>query len=142
VKYNFAQNCPASLQIKIVFPCENNQGKETYAIFGDAAAMLRHGGKNCCVGCPEKLRASIDNNYFTKDIKIRGRDFIIFLMGAMAFLIAFWCVVVGRWWLVVSSSSSVIARYEAISMFRRMRSGSCLMRSKTPSGTEEARREG
>lgn len=142
MKYNFAQNCPACLQIKIVFPCENNQGKEAYAIFGDAAAMLRHGGKNCCVGCPEKLRASIDNNYFTKDIDFRGWVFLFLLTRTMGLLIAFWCMVVGRWWLVVSSSSSVIARYEAISMFRRMRSGSCLMRSKTPSGTEEARREG
>jgi len=43
---NFAQICPACLQVEDVYPLENNQGKEVYAIFGDAAAMLRHGVKN------------------------------------------------------------------------------------------------
>jgi hypothetical protein len=34
------------LQVEIVFLFENNQGKQVYAIFGDAAAKFRHGVKN------------------------------------------------------------------------------------------------
>jgi len=51
-----AQICPAYLQGEDVYPLENNQGKEAYAIFGDSAAMLRHGVKKYCVDCPEIFR--------------------------------------------------------------------------------------
>ncbi len=56
MSYNCAQNCPASLQVKVVFPFENNQGKEAYAIFDDAAAMFRHDVNECVVDCPEVFR--------------------------------------------------------------------------------------
>jgi len=46
IDINFAQIYPACLQGEDVFPFEKNQGKKAYAIFGDAAAMLRHGVKN------------------------------------------------------------------------------------------------
>ncbi|MDF1519153.1 MAG: hypothetical protein RQ728_09655 [Brevefilum sp.] len=75
VSINFTQNCLACLQDEVVFPFENNQGKEAYAIFGDAAAMFRHGFKKCCVGCPEKLRASIDKIILPEISKFVGEFF-------------------------------------------------------------------